>query len=461
MSAKYERIDVVGERVLIIKRFDSKNYYARYHDNTGKRNLKSLKTTNLKQARINAQKILRSLEDNTHDRIEEVRVHRQVSLRDAVDDYISKCTNAPHTLREKKSCLDYICGDLDGQHRYPVTPLAQRSIQSITTKELQNWMSEESKRYKWKSATQHQYINALRQVFKHAVGQNWALSNVAAELIKPPKSDEVIPEALDDETIERLFEILPTYAMYIMALLLETGLRKSELHRLTWGDVNTSDSKQGLIDAKSLLVRKSKSKQFRVVPLSNKAIEIFDHLRLGSTFHLGDAPLRFLNGDTKLTAKQRDAFIKRLKYCPFKCSATKKAGEQYCPRCVEAMAEFDISHGHGRKLWRERNKKRNTISWPSDAKKSAVIIPEIDIKNSLKAARESLGIDKFHAHQMRHTWATRLLEADINEPSLMRIGGWSDHDMVRRYAKVNVEKVAPKFREALAERTGGIIRPTQ
>lgn len=164
----------------------------------------------------------------------------------------------------------------------------------------------------------------MRQVFKHAVGQNWALSNVAAELIKPPKSDEVIPEALDDETIERLFEILPTYAMYIMALLLETGLRKSELHRLTWGDVNTSDTKQGLIDAKSLLVRKSKSKQFRVVPLSNKAIEIFDHLRPGSTYHLGDAPLRFLNGDTKLTAKQRDAFIKRLKYCPFKCSATKR-----------------------------------------------------------------------------------------------------------------------------------------
>lgn len=461
MSAKYERIDVVGERVLIIKRFDSKNYYARYHDNTGKRNLKSLKTTNLKQARINAQKILRSLEDNTHDRIEEVREHRQVSLRDAVDDYISKCTNAPNTLYEKKKTLDYICGDLDDQHRYPVTPLAQRSIQSITTKELQNWITEEAKRYKWKSATQHQYINALRQVFKHAVGQNWALSNVAAELIKPPKSDEVIPEALDDETIERLFEILPTYAYYIMGLLLETGLRKSELHRLTWGDVNTSNSKQGLIEAKSLLVRKSKNKQFRVVPLSNKAIEIFDHLRPGSTYHLRDAPLRFLNGDTKLTAKQRDEFLDCVRKCPVKCFTTKKTGEHYCPHCVEVMSAFDISHGHGRKLWRERNKERITISWPSDKKKSAVIIPEIDIKNTLKAAKDFLGVDKFHAHQMRHTWATRLLEADINEASLMRIGGWSDTDMVRRYAKVNVEKVAPKFREALAERTGSTIRPTQ
>lgn len=148
----YEFIESVSGRVNIIKRPAlSKNYYASYLDNNGKDKKKSLKTTNLKQARINAQKILRSLEDNTHDRIEEVREHRQVSLRDAVDDYISKCTNAPNTLYEKKKTLDYICGDLENQHRYPVTPLAQRPIQSITTKELQNWITEEAKRYKWKS----------------------------------------------------------------------------------------------------------------------------------------------------------------------------------------------------------------------------------------------------------------------------------------------------------------------
>ena len=43
----------------------------------------------------------------------------------------------------------------------------------------------------------------------------------------------------------------------------------------------------------------------------------------------------------------------------------------------------------------------------------------------------------------------------------IRIGGWSTIKMVRPYAKVNVIKIAPKVREALAQRTGGTIRPIQ
>ena len=55
------------------------------------------------------------------------------------------------------------------------------------------------------------------------------------------------------------------------------------------------------------------------------------------------------------------------------------------------MSAFDISYGHGRKLWRERNKERTTINWPSDAKKSAVIIPEIDIKKLIKSSQRLSG----------------------------------------------------------------------
>lgn len=103
MGTNYTRVETVGDRVHVFKRAERPRYYARYHDNTGKRNLKSLKTTNLKQARINAQKILRSLEDNTHDRIEEVCVHRQVSLRMQL---MTTSVNAPtlpiHSTRRKK-----------------------------------------------------------------------------------------------------------------------------------------------------------------------------------------------------------------------------------------------------------------------------------------------------------------------------------------------------------------------
>ena len=59
---------------------------------------------------------------------------------------------------------------------------------------------------------------------------------------------------------------------------------------------------------------------------------------------------------------------------------------------------------------------------------------------------------------MRHTWATRLLEEGINEFELMQIGGWSTIAMVRRYAKVNVVKLSPKVRKALAHRPTGNVR---
>ena len=458
MSAKYERIDVVGERVLIIKRFDSKNYYARYHDNTGKRNLKSLKTTNLKQARKNAQRILRALEEHTHDIVEEVGQHKHITFRNAVDQLIDRSSNAPKTVRHDKQRLDYICGDLDDQGRYPRTQLAKRSMQSITAKDISNWLADESKRCKWKRATTRQYVSVFRQVFKFAKAQNWVMNNVAADVPFPKVDDEEIPVALDDETIEKLFELLPDYAMYIMALLLETGLREGEFYNLKWKDVDTEAVEP------SLVVRKTKTGSFRVVALSSRAVEIFNHMRSGLTFSKRGSATRLTHG-AKLTAEQLDAFIKRLKYCPFKCSATKKAREQYCPRCVEAMAEFDISHGHGRKLWRERNKKRNeatrSLSWPSDANKESFIVPRMTIKNSLISASKTLGIKPTHPHQMRHTWATRLLESGMTFPELMDQGGWSTIAMVRRYAKVNVIKIAPKVREALAERTGGTIRPTQ
>ena len=116
------------------------------------------------------------------------------------------------------------------------------------------------------------------------------------------------------------------------------------------------------------------------------------------------------------------------------------------------------TYAHAKKLWKNRDKERPTIIWPSDEDPDAFIIPEIKIYKSLRRAAEELGIKEFHPHQMRHTWATRLLEEGINEFELMQIGGWSTIAMVRRYAKVNVVKLSPKVRKALAHRPTGNVR---
>ncbi len=122
------------------------------------------------------------------------------------------------------------------------------------------------------------------------------------------------------------------------------------------------------------------------------------------------------------------------------------------------MARYDITYAHAKKLWKNRDKERPTIIWPSDDNKHAFIIPRSNIYKSLRKAAAELGITEFHPHQMRHTWATRLLEEGINEFELMQRGGWSTIAMVRRYAKVNVVKLSPKIRKALANKPSGEVR---
>ena len=51
-----------------------------------------------------------------------------------------------------------------------------------------------------------------------------------------------------------------------------------------------------------------------------------------------------------------------------------------------------------------------------------------------------------------------MLEEGLNEFELMQLGGWLTITMGRRYAKVNVVKLSPKVRKALANRPTGSVR---
>lgn len=73
-----------------------------------------------------------------------------------------------------------------------------------------------------------------------------------------------------------------------------------------------------------------------------------------------------------------------------------------------------------------------------------------------KAWRDALnraGIADFRWHDLRHTWATRLMQAGVPLHALMELGGWQDIAMVRKYAHL-----AP---ETLAQYAEAACRPRQ
>lgn len=60
-----------------------------------------------------------------------------------------------------------------------------------------------------------------------------------------------------------------------------------------------------------------------------------------------------------------------------------------------------------------------------------------------RAALGKSGIRDFRWHDLRHTWATWLRQADVPTWVLQELGGWKSETMVRRYAHLSVKHLAP------------------
>jgi integrase len=61
--------------------------------------------------------------------------------------------------------------------------------------------------------------------------------------------------------------------------------------------------------------------------------------------------------------------------------------------------------------------------------------PMDSLKRSWEAAREAAGIPGVRFHDLRHTWASRMVAAGVDLYELMDQGGWTTIAMVRRYAQ--------------------------
>lgn len=65
--------------------------------------------------------------------------------------------------------------------------------------------------------------------------------------------------------------------------------------------------------------------------------------------------------------------------------------------------------------------------------------PVKDVKKPWKKALQDAGIENFRWHDLRHTWASWLVQNGVSLYALKEMGGWSDFDMVQRYAHLAPE----------------------
>jgi len=111
------------------------------------------------------------------------------------------------------------------------------------------------------SSYQNQVVNAIK-LFYRSMHQH----KIDVELIHRPKKEKTLPNVLSKEEVKKIITVSTNLKHRTMlSLLYACGLRRSELLNLTFTDIQS--------DRNILLIKQSKGKKDRIVPIGDKLIQ--------------------------------------------------------------------------------------------------------------------------------------------------------------------------------------------
>lgn len=154
---------------------------------------------------------------------------------------------------------------LSGVLRNLETEFGEALLAEITPRAIDRYLSRRRREDGITAATCNRYLAALKTLFKQA--RIWGyVDELPTDALQMQKEQSRVPEALTDDELARLLEHCsePTYT--IVAIAADTGMRRSELRRLTWGDIDFA--------VNTLTIRQSKNGRFRVIPMTKRVASL-------------------------------------------------------------------------------------------------------------------------------------------------------------------------------------------
>jgi integrase/recombinase XerD len=137
-----------------------------------------------------------------------------------------------------------------------------KKLESLTIEDIIHFNNDYILRKNLSSSYQNQVINAVKLFYRNRFNKT-----MEVDFIQRPRREKRLPNVLSKEEVKSILEA-PTNLKHraMLSLIYACGLRRSELLNLTLSDI--------LSNRNLLFIRQSKGKKDRVVPISNRLIDI-------------------------------------------------------------------------------------------------------------------------------------------------------------------------------------------
>jgi site-specific recombinase XerD len=157
--------------------------------------------------------------------------------------------------------------------------LTQRGVTGIDQVSLQHLESYQAEmdRREYKASTRERKTYAIKTFFKFLHHEGLIANNVASRLI-PPRSEKREPRFLSEEEYQQLLRVCSHHPRdaAIVEVLLQTGMRLSELAKLTLSDVEIPKRITRDPDNTGSVRVTRKGRKTQVIPLNYKACQALD-----------------------------------------------------------------------------------------------------------------------------------------------------------------------------------------
>jgi integrase/recombinase XerD len=138
---------------------------------------------------------------------------------------------------------------------------AHKDISDITNLDVESFNNEYILKNKYSASFQNQVVNAIKLFFRVVEKKS-----ISVELLERPRREHRLPNVLSKEEVKAIITA-PTNLKHkmMLSLIYACGLRRSELLNLGLKDIHSARN--------LLVIRQSKGKKDRIVPIGNKLIE--------------------------------------------------------------------------------------------------------------------------------------------------------------------------------------------